>query len=101
MRKLGSEDFRRLADALGNEIAALLLRAKEGMCAPPLEVFITGGDDELVGHFEVKADGHLGKELGGSQLLSARFPITATVTDKNGKEWEATISEETFAEGLQ
>ena len=100
MRKLGSDDYKKLAKALGDEMGALLMRAKEGMCAPPLEVLITGGDDELVAEFEVKADGHLEK-LVGSQLLNAQFPITATVKDKNGKEWEAIISEETLAEGLQ
>lgn len=98
MRKLRPDDYDRLADALGDELAVLLKRAKEGMCVPPLEVLITGGDDELVAQFEITGDGHLEKLVG---LLNARFPITATVRDKNGQEWEAIISEENLTERLQ
>jgi hypothetical protein len=58
----------------------------------PVELSITGADDDLVCLCEVNADG-IRRDLSRYEsLLRARFPITALVTDRNGCKWEAIFS---------
>ena len=90
--KLESDDYEALVNWLGPQLGALLAKAKEGMCSPPLEVLVTGADDDTVAHFELNpADKSYKNYLGKDHVLTAKFPVTITVTDKNGKTWDGTF----------
>ena len=80
--------FADIARALASQIVALLEEAKNGHCTLPLELLLTDADDRLVLHGETGSDGVL-KPIGPDFELRARFPVTATVTDRNGQRWEA------------
>jgi hypothetical protein len=59
---------------------------------PPFEVFITGADDDAVMHFQVDAEGRLRNLIPSDFKLRARFPVTATITDRSGNARELVFS---------
>src|ERR1700741_3159380 len=96
MKELESADYKDICRVLAPQILALAAKAKEGQCVPPLEVLITGADDDPVAHVAVDANGRVGDLAHSWTLLGARYLVTITVTDKAGKTWDATFSEETI-----
>ena len=90
--ELESDDYEALVYWLGSQLNTLLAKAKEGMCSPPLEVLITGADDDTIAHFELNPASKTYKSyLGKDHMLTAKFPVTITVTDKSGKTWDGTF----------
>lgn len=61
----------------------------------PLELIITEADDALAYHFAVGADGVV-HDRHQPFPRHAHFPLTATLTDQDGAEWESVYS---LAEG--
>ena len=64
--------------------------------APPLELPVSNPDDEVVVHClchdGTKCEIQLQSMMPDMKKLSARFPLTATVTDANGESLEMTIA---------
>ena len=69
-----------------------ILQMRQGEHSPPFEVEITGADGGFVCRFRMNADGDIETlALSGTKLC---FPITATLTDQFGKEWQTIIERE-------
>jgi hypothetical protein len=95
---MSSEEYE-LATLLARSILGMLSSAKQRNMAPPLELVVTGADDELVTRCScqqgTKGDIEL-CALPGTTKLSARFPLTATLTDANGETLEQTITRKPY-----
>ena len=96
---MSSEEYE-LATLLARGILGILSSAKQRNMAPPLELVVTGADDELVTRCSCQQDTKKGGievcALPGTTKLSARFPLTATVTDANGETLEQTITRKPY-----
>jgi hypothetical protein len=86
---LRSDDY---ADSAHLLAAKLWDMCQAKSMVPPLDIHITGADDDLVMHASMTEDGQL-RDVSGcpEQPLTARFPLTATITDANGNTLEITI----------
>ena len=94
MRSLTSDDYIEVARVLAQRIVGLMDAAPIAGLIPPFELHITGADDDIVVHASVARDGRLHDLAGYSQqLLSARFPLTATLSDSKGHVLEIHIPE--------
>jgi hypothetical protein len=96
---MSSEEYAEMATLLGRSILEMLSSAKQRNMVPPLELVVTGADDELVIQCSCQQDTKGDIELcllPGTTKLSARFPLTATVTDANGETLEQTITLKTY-----
>ena len=94
-----SSDEHEVAALLARSILEMLSSAKQRNMAPPLELVVTGADDELVTRCSCQQDTKGDIELcalPGTTNLSARFPLTATVTDANGETLEQTITRKPY-----
>ncbi len=89
---LRSDDYAEIANVLAAKLWAVI-QAKS--MVPPVEVHIAGADDDLVMHALMTKDGEF-RVLSGcpEQPLTARFPLTATITDANGNALEITIEQD-------
>ena len=68
---------------------------KQGKAVPPLDVLCTDANDSVVFRWEWSSGNKI-VNLGpsdGLRLDSLRYPLTVTITDKDGKTWEWEISE--------
>jgi hypothetical protein len=93
---LRRENYVEIAHAMASQIVALTQMAKEGKYALPIELLITDADDSLVCQAELSTGGILQDLSHSHTLLKARFPVTATLTDKNGVRWETTFTRPTL-----
>jgi hypothetical protein len=94
-RRVTSDEYVELATLLAHKIVELLSSSKQRNMAPPLELHVTGADDEMVLHCWCQQESKSEIQfLGPPDMtkLRARFPLTATVTDANGESLEMTIS---------
>jgi hypothetical protein len=95
MTKLRDEDWVEILTATGIEMVTAI---QNGTLKPPCTVLITGSDDEVVTEFQFEFDAT--REIKITQLSADRsvtaitFPVVYTVTDSQGKEMEAVLSEE-------
>ena len=91
-----SDEYAELAAVLARKIVELLSSAKRRSMAPPLELHVSNADDEVVVHclyhHGTKGEIQLQSMMPDMKKLSARFPLTATVTDANGESLEMTIA---------
>jgi hypothetical protein len=62
----------------------------DGTLIPPYEVSIVDADDEfiLTGEWDFEKF----TAMSGDDILRAVFPVTVTIRDKQGNEWEQTWS---------
>ena len=95
MTTLKSEDWWAILRVTAEETGTAV---NNGTLKPPCTILITDGDDEVVAELEFKIDA-TGKlkstPLSPNKSLTAvTFPISYTVTDSEGKEMEAVLSEE-------
>ena len=79
-----SDEYAELAAVLARKIVELLSSAKRRSMAPPLELHVSNADDEVVVHclyhHGTKGEIQLQSMMPDMKKLSARFPLTATVT---------------------
>ena len=94
-RRVTSDEYVELATLLAHKIVELLSSSKHRNMASPLELHVTGADDEMVLHCwcQQESKGEI-QLLGAPDMtkLSARFPRTATLTDANGESLEMTVT---------
>jgi hypothetical protein len=87
-RPAKSDDYAGLATLLAHKIVRLLSCSKQRNMSPPLELYVTGPDDEMVLHCWCQQDDSESEIqlLGALDMttLSLQFPLTATLTDTNG-----------------
>jgi hypothetical protein len=98
--ELTPNDYIRVAEILARRLVALAQSAGERSMKPPFELHVTGADDRTVLHVSF-AEGLKLRDvsgLSGNTLLSACFPLTATVTDTTGSVIELRIERD---EGVQ
>jgi len=91
-----SEDYAATVEILRMRLCAFIGRKS---MAPPLEIHVNGADDDEVIHASLREDGRLVDLMSyPEQTVSARFPLTATVTDAKGNALEITVTPDTLVQ---
>jgi hypothetical protein len=82
--KLTSNDYQNTATLLTNKVFEIVRYGRECGWVPPFRLHVTGVDDDEV--VDLLIDQTAGMQLiGPSHELTARFPLTATLTDSIGR----------------
>lgn len=90
MKKLTSDDYRNLATIIASRAHAI---TKERSMVPPLKIHATGADDDTI--VDSLYDDEGVHPIGvRDQPLTARYPVTVTITDQTGDQVEITIDED-------
>ncbi|MCI0723649.1 MAG: hypothetical protein L0338_32525 [Acidobacteria bacterium] len=93
--KVSSEEYKEISTLLAQKIVELVRSATEKGLQLPLELHVTGADDDIVAQALIHDDG-TGRpkldRLNIDQPLTAVFPVTATLKDKNGECLEITFT---------
>ena len=86
---LTSDDYIRVARLIAERLTSIIRLARERSMTPPFEMHVTGADDDVVMRASITNDGYF-EDVAGfpEQPLSARFTLTATVSDAVGQTLE-------------
>jgi hypothetical protein len=87
---LTSDDYINVASVLAIKLFAIL---RNQIMTPPLKIHATGADDNTILDLTVGEDSSL-ETLASGELLNAKIPVTATITDRWGNCREITITQD-------
>jgi hypothetical protein len=90
------DDYSEFILALTPFLKTLMERVKTGGCAFPLEVLVVDAENTMLAHDELRMDlDEPYRDLSGrgpeEKLPPVHWPVTATVTDNEGRTWNVLI----------
>ncbi len=87
---LTPDDYQNSATLLANKLLEIVRSARERGLSPPFKLHVTGADDDDVVDVDIDQNAEM-QLIVPSRELTARFPLTATLTDADGRLLEMTV----------
>lgn len=91
MQRLTQDDYYKLAELVTRKLYDFMC---DPGCESPVDVVIVGADDSTVAVLSITEAGEMRNWNSMAKLLTARFPIRATITDAKGRAIEMTVGPE-------